>query len=647
MRYYTAYNMTRIILCLGLLFLGNQGLAQQKLQSWEETLERKEAVVPVYYFQIPGYISQENGKFSGLEYDMLMGFQKFVEDYYRVNLQYKFIEKQAFSEVYKQAKEAKEGAFFISSFSITDQRKKEVSFSPSYMPDISVMVSSMNLPILKDTAAFIEKFGHVQGVVVPKTTLDEMVKSVKQRFLPDLQIIEQKNFVKVWEYLMSHDNVFTFMQLDSYFSRIKSGDYLHRQNIFKSYGQGRAIVLAKGSDWQKPLEAFFDQEPTQAFTEKVIRKYFGQDAQELIIKVGDSRSEFDQSEIEILTRERDLNLKQVMAKDEALVRRNWMIALGGLSIVLLIGMAFVIQGRYKFQKKTQRILMEKNNEIITQNEELIQQSEEISSQRDALESQHKLLVQKDQMIGKSLNTAQFIQKAIMPSRNTLAQYFKDYFLLYRPRDVVSGDFYWVHTYKENMYIVVGDCTGHGVPGAFISLIAIMLLQEIIVTQKINGPGDILNTLHESLKKTLCQDQNQDNNGLDLVVCRLKNQKNKTSLVYASAKRPLYIYGKETSTMKKIKGTRKSIGGLQNESISFESKQIDLHPGDMMYLFTDGLADQNNVKRKKFGEPQLLQTLEEVSTLGTDKQLQKLEALLDSHMVQTEQRDDITGIGLRI
>ncbi|MEO1654641.1 MAG: PP2C family protein-serine/threonine phosphatase, partial [Bacteroidota bacterium] len=193
----------------------------------------------------------------------------------------------------------------------------------------------------------------------------------------------------------------------------------------------------------------------------------------------------------------------------------------------------------------------------------------------------------------------------------------------------------------------GDCTGHGVPGAFISLIAIMLIQEIVFTRKIHAPGEILNCLHQSIKKTLCQEEKRDNNGMDAIVCRVKIQEEKAKIHYASAKRPLYFKSPSDQNMQKIKGTRKSIGGLQNESIRFETQELELGKGSMVYLFTDGLVDQNNALRKKLGEPQLLLQLNQIFAQKAPEQKHQLDELLDQHMSETTQRDDITGLGFRV
>ncbi len=269
-------------------------------------------------------------------------------------------------------------------------------------------------------------------------------------------------------------------------------------------------------------------------------------------------------------------------------------------------------------------------------------------QRDALESAYRIIERKNAKITDSIRYAQTIQQVILPAKGVLESVFSEHFVLFRPRDVVSGDFYWIHKQDNRYFIAVVDCTGHGVPGAFMSMIAYTLLYRIIKLKGIYDPANILTLLHEEVRVVLRQKTTNNTDGMDVCLCVLEKPKNpnaKYNLVFSGAKRPLYLL--QQGEMKILEETRKAIGGYQNADISFKKHEIDLFEGDTFYLSSDGLGDQNNVKRKKFGEMRVINFLAEHANLSMDTQVAILNQALDDHQKDTEQRDDITFVGLKI
>ncbi|OJJ17982.1 hypothetical protein BKI52_29445 [marine bacterium AO1-C] len=291
-------------------------------------------------------------------------------------------------------------------------------------------------------------------------------------------------------------------------------------------------------------------------------------------------------------------------------------------------------------------LNEKTLEILAQNEELQQQQEEIETQRDAIAAQHHELFKKNQLVAKSIHAAQTIQQAILPYQDKLNGLLKDYFIIYRPKDVVSGDFYWLNQIDDVLFLATVDCTGHGVPGAFMSLIGNMLLDKIINVKKEFDPATALQQLHDNLLTVLQQERTRNHYGMEMSLLAIKADKGQHTIQFCGAKHSLHYISSSTKNLRILKGDRKGIGGLQPK-IAFTTKEITLPPDSLIYLGSDGLEDQNNIKRKKFGSQRVLQILSDIAPLPLIEQKKELEGALDDFMKGTSQRDDIMWMGCRL
>ena len=292
-----------------------------------------------------------------------------------------------------------------------------------------------------------------------------------------------------------------------------------------------------------------------------------------------------------------------------------------------------------------RELQESNDELQVMNEELRQTQEELQTQRDYVAEKNKVLEEFNTKISGSLKVAQTIQEAMLPYQTKLDELLRNYFVINRPKDVVSGDFYWLNKIDGKIILVVADCTGHGIPGAFMTLIGSNLLDKIIRLRKITQPADILTRLHEEIKSVLKQRYTSNNQGMDAVVVTLEPQGGQTLMTFAGAKNNIYYY--HNKTLNELKGTRKSIGGFQDEITQFTSEQVRLPLGSTLYLGSDGLEDQNNPERKKFGRKRLKNLLSNLSNSPLIIQKVSIEKALDDYMQGSEQRDDILWMGVSI
>ncbi len=255
----------------------------------------------------------------------------------------------------------------------------------------------------------------------------------------------------------------------------------------------------------------------------------------------------------------------------------------------------------------------------------------------------------------SIRYAQKIQQSILPIKSTLDECFEN-FLIYLPKDIVSGDFYWHSIVQDSIFFdeaksltffAVIDCTGHGVPGAFMSVIGTNLLNEIVNEKEVLETDEILELLNKNVQKLLQQDQTDNVDGMDVCLCRFERKEKKTILNFSGAKRPLIVFIKEKNKLALIKGDRKTIGGKYYQDLNFSKREIVLSEGDTVYLTTDGFVDQNGKDRKKFGTVRFLKLLKIISKRTLEHQKNKLEFELEDHRNGIEQRDDITIVGIKI
>jgi serine phosphatase RsbU (regulator of sigma subunit) len=278
---------------------------------------------------------------------------------------------------------------------------------------------------------------------------------------------------------------------------------------------------------------------------------------------------------------------------------------------------------------------------------------------------YEIIRRKNKDITDSIRYAQTIQEAMLPGQAQMKEVFGEYFVIYRPKDIVSGDFYWMDRLKSDgddnasavsalsdagnkVFFATIDCTGHGVPGGFMTLIANQLLNEIVSVRKIHDPAMIIEMMDRKIRNILKQQEKVNDDGMDVCLTMLERQEDGTMrVVYAGARRPLYFFVAKENKLYSLKGDRASLGGPQRKDTSYNRYELMLTKGDMIYMLTDGFADQNNPDKQKFSTKNLCDMLELHATKSADQQKSLIEASLDAHMNGAEQRDDITVIGIRI
>jgi serine phosphatase RsbU (regulator of sigma subunit)/Flp pilus assembly protein TadD len=310
-------------------------------------------------------------------------------------------------------------------------------------------------------------------------------------------------------------------------------------------------------------------------------------------------------------------------KESALQRKMLFISFGALLLVL--GLAFVIYRSYKQNKKASKI---------------------ISIQKEKVEEQKLFLEIKNKEIVDSINYAKSIQEAILPAEKTLDQLLQNYFIFFRPRDIVSGDFYWAAERNGSVFLAVADCTGHGVPGAFMSMLGVSLLNEIVIERGIDNPAEILDTLRARVIMALKQEDalNRNKDGMDISL--LKLDKTKSEITFSAAVNKILFWS--GGELKVVQGDKQPIGLSFGVSKKFTNHVFPYKKGDMVYMMTDGFADQfGGSTGKKFKFKPFMEAIRNFSQTDIREQKIKLTGIFDSWKASHEQVDDVLVVGFKV
>ncbi|MBI4930613.1 MAG: tetratricopeptide repeat protein [Bacteroidetes bacterium] len=324
-----------------------------------------------------------------------------------------------------------------------------------------------------------------------------------------------------------------------------------------------------------------------------------------------------QKEKEEKIRKSEEEKKEVVYKAEIKQQKIIIYSVSG-GLVLIFSLAFFIFRGYRQKQKSNLFLADKN----------------------------KIIEEKNKDITDSINYAKRIQQAKLPKRKEIYSVFPDSFVLFKPKDIVSGDFYYFHKNDKSVFIASVDCTGHGVPGAFMSMIGSEKLDDALAHSA--DTSEILSHLNKGIKSSLRQTDSDEStrDGMDIALCSVDTD---TRVVkYAGANRPLWLIRNGQTVVEEIKATKKAIGGFTEDSQHFDTHEIKFEQGDTFYISTDGFADtfggaeQKKVTTKRFKE--ILLSIQ-------DKSLKEQEHHLDNFIEEwkggTEQVDDILVIGVRL
>ncbi len=326
-------------------------------------------------------------------------------------------------------------------------------------------------------------------------------------------------------------------------------------------------------------------------------------------------------------------------------------------VLLVLTMIFFIYRAYLVKKRANRIFREKNRIIQEQNAAISSQKEEIEAQRDQLQDVNREIERQNENIRASISYGLTIQQAILPDLSEIERMFESFVIFY-PKDIVSGDFYWFsylgrnRAGDETTFIAAIDCTGHGVPGAFLSMIGSRMLSAIINESKVRETDTILEMMDQRLRQALNQPKSENDDGMDVCLCKIirkrvgKDNDQNVYLSYSGAKRSLFLK-RNGMGVEIIKGDRRTTGGRHFNPNPFSKHELLLKKGDRIYLTTDGLMDQHSPSRVRYRSKRFVEFLNRHGNLPMNEQRTRLEEEMLAYKSTENQTDDITVLGLKL
>jgi serine phosphatase RsbU (regulator of sigma subunit) len=264
-------------------------------------------------------------------------------------------------------------------------------------------------------------------------------------------------------------------------------------------------------------------------------------------------------------------------------------------------------------------------------------------QKKIIEEQKAVVEEKNKEVLDSITYAKRLQDAILPPMSVIQKYIPESFVLYKPKDIVAGDFYWMEKVEATIFIAAADCTGHGVPGAMVSVVCSNALNRAVKEFKITEPGRILDKARDLVLETFEKSESNVQDGMDISLCCINTKANE--ILWAGAYNPLwYIVDGE---IKEVGANKQPIGKTDNPK-PFITHKLNVKKGDTLYLLTDGYADQfGGPKGKKFKYKQLQEKLLSIFSLPMHRQKEELNTTLENWKGNLEQVDDILLMGIRV
>jgi len=423
---------------------------------------------------------------------------------------------------------------------------------------------------------------------------------------------------------------------------IRKSAYLTLRIIYERTGNYK-LALEYADKYNKASDSLQNKNLADKITKMELKKNF---EREMLEKENEQKIAQQQTELE----------------NEAKLKRQRMITLFfTIALLFMIAIAVLVLRSNRQKHRANQLLKAQHNEIMEKNAKLHQQNEEIETQRDEIEIQLNRVTKLKEEVEKqkqhvtdSIIYAKRIQQALLPPEEMINAFFTENFIIFKPRDIVSGDFYWFAR-KDNLAIITAaDCTGHGVPGAFMSMLGISFLNEIINDLKINeiNAGVILTTLRRFVKTSLRQTgkDNEAKDGMDMALCVIDSENKK--LHYSGAHNPLiFIHNNELTHYK----ADKMPIGIHIRETDFSNNEIIIENGDLFYIFSDGFVDQfGGLDGKKLMIKHFKDKILEFHNLEMEAQKEEILNLFDNWIAPNENRtngyeqiDDVCVIGCKI
>lgn len=339
-------------------------------------------------------------------------------------------------------------------------------------------------------------------------------------------------------------------------------------------------------------------------------------------------NQLKEQNLKVLEAEKKQQEAEITKQNEALAYQKKVLLIIGSALAVVIVLLIFIIRLYIVNKKTLKLVSE--------------QKVQIEKQKDEIEIFNKELTHQNTIIRESIDYAKHIQFAMLPNHSLIAQTLQHFFVFFKPRDVVSGDFYWYHKSGNNAILATIDCTGHGVPGAFMSLIANSMLSKIVKEKQIFDPALILENLNREVLEAMSQSGDDLDNGMDISVCRV--DENSKQMEIAMAGHSCVII--KNNELSELDGKDFAIGGVfASQDSKYEKHIVPLSEGSSFYFFSDGFADQiGGNEKKKLGQKALNEIILKANAIDSASRKEYFEKALSEWKGDLKQVDDIIIIG---
>lgn len=517
--------------------------------------------------------------------------------------------------------------------------------------------SAVSRTILKDDKGLAGTYIVMGNILINKAGIDDSQKALEYLFKAlelNMDIGDQYQTAVCNTYIaMAYNNIKDYSSTLLYLDKAKKtaldiGLKFELSSIYRIYSEAYDSL----GNYKKSLRSY---QNFHAYYDLISSK----ETKEIIADM-QTKYETGQKEAALEIANKENEAQQLKSKQQMLIIYGFI----GVFVIVII-FSVVVYRQFKQIQKSNQVLSKQKAQIEEANEELYQSNEEISAQRDEIQFQKDQIEKIHKEVSDSIHYAERIQRAILPKVDDIDQKITDRFTLFKPKDVVSGDFHWSkHLEKNNLFVATAaDCTGHGVPGAFMSMLGVAFLNEIVSKTNVTNTGEVLDNLRQSVMTSLHQTgaDGEAQDGMDIAFVAY-NYVTK-SVQFSGANNPLYIIRPKeksaidvaekivegnTHTLYEIKGDKMPIGIYKKTLTDFTSIEVQLEDGDQMYMFSDGYADQfGGPKGKKLKYKPFKGLLLDNATKPMSVQSQILDNYFEDWRGNLEQVDDVIVMGIKV
>jgi serine phosphatase RsbU (regulator of sigma subunit) len=590
-----------------------------KGDSWESVQEKKTGKIYIlHYDRKPFVYINEKGKVTGIEYEIVTEFLAYLQKEKGIKLKVEWIKFDDFHKLYTDLLKSDGGVWGLPSVPLNEINIKEVQTSPVFMPDIEVLVSSKNMPTVDDKVALRSSLRHHIPVSVPNSTVELSMNRIQRAYFSDTKYENVQNEQEVIDKISNNLDRFGYVALIDYYMAIKQGKEINRQKFFEVRRSNFAFLFPDKSDWNEAFEDFFHEDKYKQLINFIIKKHLGTDVSDILIDVPGEANQL------IMAAEE--TVEKAMQKEQG-IRRDfdsfkWKAYAGGTLLLVLLLLLILQQSRSR--RGYGKMLHEKDEEIAELKMELTHTAEQA---RDGV------------------TFAKHIQQVLIPSPEQVQAIFPESFVYYKPREIVSGDFYWVGQSGDEKIIGLFDSTGKGVRASFVTQLSVNILKNI-VSEKITNPADILREMDRRLSEMIMDAGFEfiEREGIEAAVCTV-NTKEKT-VMFAGAHQPIYFFNGDT--LQQVKGSRYDIGNVIFKRKEFQSAVFNYKAGDVFYLSSDGFYDQlGSQVRMKFMLKNFQDLLTDIHKLPIQDQYKELDKIFKTWKGSAKQTDDVSVFGVRL